>query len=355
MQLTGWISRPTYSRGQPNLQHFFVNGRAIRDRLVANAVRLAYQDVLYHGRFPAFVLYLEMDPARVDVNAHPAKLEVRFRDSGGIHDFIRRSVESALADTRPAREGHALAAAPALSPGSATHAYRPALLFGYSAAVARDAAAADAELGAPPGDASSEPEAVELPPLGHAVAQLHGVYILAETRQGLAIVDAHAAHERVTYERLKAEAEQDGIPGQPLLVPVTVRVTVAEAQLLADYQPILQKLGLMIDRTGPDSVAFRSTPAVLQGSDLETLLHDLLADLAEQGVSRRIEQVMDSALSTTACHASVRANRVLSVAEMNALLRAMEATDRADQCSHGRPTWTELSMQDLDRLFLRGR
>jgi DNA mismatch repair protein MutL len=351
MRLSGWISRPTYSRSQPDTQHVFLNGRAIRDRLIVNAVRLAYQDVLYHGRFAAFALYLEMDPERVDVNAHPAKLEVRFRDPGPVHDFIRRTVESALAATRP---GHAhgapspvalagvpiqLAASLPLPPRTAREA-----AGGYGMEAHVQAAGL-----APTGrDAAA-------PPLGFAIAQLHGVYILAQTREGLAIVDAHAAHERVTYERLKRQAQVGGIPSQPLLMPMSLRVTVAEAGLVAQRHEILEALGFDVDCTGPETVVVRAAPAILLDADVEALMRDMLADWREQGDSQRAAHIIDEALATAACHAAVRANRLLSLAEMNALLRDMEATDRADQCSHGRPTWTELSMQDLDRLFLRGR
>jgi DNA mismatch repair protein MutL len=353
MQLSGWISRPTFSRSQPDLQHFFVNGRAIRDKLVANAVRLAYRDVLYHGRYPGYVLYLEMGPERIDVNAHPAKLEVRFRDPGAVHDFIRRSVEAAVTATSPGQAA-GVPAAPALATGTSLAGHAASFLA-RSPAVVRDVVAAYASLKPPPADAAPGSGPADLPPLGHAVAQLHGVYILAQTRKGLAIVDAHAAHERVTYEQMKRQARQDQIPSQPLLVPVTARVTPAEAERLDHHRPVLEKLGLAIDPAGPDSVAIRSLPSVLHGVDAVALLRDILADLAEHGHTRRVEDVMDAALSTAACHASVRANRALSVPEMNALLRAMEATDRADQCSHGRPTWTELSLQELDHLFMRGR
>jgi DNA mismatch repair protein MutL len=361
LQIAGWISRPTFSRSQPDLQHFYLNGRAIRDKLVASAVRLAYQDVLYHGRYPAFVLFLEVEPARVDVNAHPAKLEVRFRDPGAIHDFIRRSVESALAETRPRSAETGMPVS--VSAGPAFDGYRPSQLFPVTPRSVREHLSGYARLAAPPGESGFSPEAPKGPgspeskdcPLGYAVAQLHGVYILAQTPDGLAIVDAHAAHERVTYEQLKAQARLNGVPSQPLLVPQLVSVTDSEAALLERNQAMLEQLGVSLDRTGPDRVAVRALPVVLQGADAEALVRDLLADWTEEGASRRVEQLVDAALSTAACHAAIRANRQLTIPEMNALLRAMEGTDRADQCSHGRPTWTRLSMQDLDRLFLRGR
>jgi DNA mismatch repair protein MutL len=353
VRISGWVSRPTFSRSQGDLQHFYLNGRAIRDKLVASAVRLAYQDVLYHGRYPAYVLFLEIDPARVDVNAHPAKLEVRFRDPGAVHDFIRRSLESALAATRP---GGAEAGAPAVAHAAgSTEAHRAMHLFAGDAVPAREAIAAYETLADRAERDAPQRPADEALPLGHAVAQLHGVYILAQTPKGLAIVDAHAAHERVTYERLKAQSRERGIAGQPLLVPQVLRVTATEARLIEENQTVLGQLGLGVSRSGPDSVTVRSVPALLQAADIEALLRDLLADLAAEGGAGRVEQMLDAALSTAACHASVRANRSLSIPEMDALLRAMEATERSDQCSHGRPTWTELSMQDLDRLFRRGR
>jgi DNA mismatch repair protein MutL len=351
LRLQGWISRPTFSRSQPDLQHFFINGRAVRDRLIAGAMRRAYRDVLYHGRHPAYVLYLEMDPAAVDVNAHPAKLEVRFRDPGAIHDFVRRGVESALAATRPGA-GPPPAEAPAAVARASSDA--AGLPFPRAFAPVRDALAGYAAL-ADHGAAPPASECTDDFPLGHALAQLQGVYILSQTRHGLAIVDAHAAHERVTYERLKAQAGEGGIPSQPLLLEQTMRVTAAEAQFVEDHAPLLARLGLVIDRAGPDTVAVRAVPVVLQAGDAEALVRDVLSDWAAQGDSRRVEELTEAALSTAACHAAIRANRQLSVAEMNALLRAMETTDRADQCNHGRPTWTELSMQDLDRLFMRGR
>jgi DNA mismatch repair protein MutL len=357
LRLSGWISRPTYSRGQPDLQHFFLNGRAIRDKLIAGALRQAYRDVLYHGRYPACVLFLEIDPERVDVNAHPAKQEVRFRDPGAVHDFVRRSVEAALASTRPGG-ATGMADIPA-TPASAAELSAPRQLaarLALPSPAVRDAIASYAKPGGgTSGGAPDEAATAGAPPLGYAVAQLHGVYILAQTARGLAIIDAHAAHERVTYERLKRQASESGIPSQPLLMPQPVRVSAAEVALVAETGAVLQALGFEIDAGGDETLIVRAVPAIAAGADVARLVRDMLADWAELGTSRRAEQAIDAALSTAACHAAVRANRALSVAEMNALLRDMEATERADQCSHGRPTWTELSMQDLDRLFLRGR
>lgn len=347
LRIAGWVSRPAYSRSQPDTQYFFLNGRAIRDKLVVNAVRLAYQDVLYHGRHPAFVLALEMDPARVDVNAHPAKLEVRFRDPGMIHDFVRRSVESALADTRPA--------AATESPTPPIPSVAPLSLFNGTAPVVREVLAAYGALGGVGEVSGASRDGEPVPPLGYAIGQLHGIYIITQTAGGMAIVDMHAAHERVTYERLKAQARAGAASSQPLLVPQAVRVTEAEWRLLEAGRPALEQLGMVVDQAGPQTALIRAMPAILQGADPELLLRDLLADWAEHGGSSRLEQVIDSTLATAACHAAVRANRQLSLPEMNALLRAMEATERANQCSHGRPTWTVLDLQDFDRLFLRGR
>jgi DNA mismatch repair protein MutL len=358
MALRGWISRPTFSRSQPDKQFFFLNGRWIRDKLVGSAARLAYQDVLYHGRYPAFVLFLEIDPARVDVNAHPAKTEVRFRDTGAVHAFVRRTVETALAGTRPGApavtdagqqglvtETRAVPAVSLFSQASRGQSVRDVMVR-YASLASLPAASATGEAAPPDSD---------LPPLGYALAQLHGVYILSQTRKGLAIVDTHAAHERVMYERLKQQAATAGVPSQPLLMPEVVHVTPAQADLAEQYAEVLNAAGVAISRLGPDRISVHSLPTSLSAADAAPLLHDVLADLNESGASRRIEQTLDKALATTACHAAVRANRTLTIAEMNALLRVMEATDRADQCGHGRPTWTEFSLQELDRLFLRGR
>ncbi len=356
LRLAGWVGRPTFSRSQPDAQFFFLNGRAIRDRLIVNAVRLAYQDVLYHGRHAAFVLYLEMDPARVDVNAHPAKLEVRFRDPGAVHDFVRRAVESALAATRPRAEATEGAPAPTSSVTGrvpAPAAQQAGLRFAETAAAY--GALAGAVLPAVSGRPQAATSADHQPPLGGALAQVHGVYVLAQTERGLAIVDAHAAHERVLYERLKAQQGAGGIARQQLLVPQVVRVTSAELRLLEVHGAALEQSGLVVEQAGPQSVVIRALPALLTAVDAEALLRDLLADWSEHGTSAQVEQRCEAILATAACHAAVRARRELTLPEMNALLRAMEGTDRADQCGHGRPTWVELSMQELDRLFLRGR
>jgi len=364
LRLHGWFCLPTYARSQADQQHFFLNGRPLRDKLIASAVRLAYRDVLFHGRHPAYVLFLEMDPARVDVNAHPQKLEVRFREPGLIHDFLFRTLERALAETRPTQSAaDAIPAARAdwslprpsnpypltpnpfpLTPDPASAAGQQLSatdLYGRLGGV-REIAAADA----------AAPAAEH--PLGYAIAQLHGVYILAQAQGGLVLVDMHAAHERTTYERLKASMQSDRLPAQPLLVPIPVQVAVADADEVESHAELFSSLGLDVDRSGPACVLLRSTPALLPNIDPATLLKDMIADLREQGRAAT-SAVFDRALGTMACHQAVRANRRLTVPEMNALLREMEQTVRSDQCVHGRPTWSFVSMDDLDRLFLRGR
>jgi DNA mismatch repair protein MutL len=362
LRLQGWFCLPTYARSQADQQHFFLNGRPLRDKLVASAVRLAYRDVLFHGRHPAYVLYLEMDPARVDVNAHPQKLEVRFREPGLVHDFLFRTLERALAETRPTQA--AAAAIPAARadwslPGTAALDWTrarddvpPAGAAGLVAATdlyaVLDQARAAAAAAVP--DAGS---AVEHP-LGYAIAQLHGVYILAQAQGGLVLVDMHAAHERTTYERLKTALQAESLPAQPLLVPVVINVSLADAEAAETHAELFARLGLELGRSGPAQLLLRSTPALLSNLDPATLLKDMLADLREQGPAAA-NAAFDRALGTMACHQAVRANRRLTVPEMNALLREMEQTVRSDQCVHGRPTWSFVSMDDLDRLFLRGR
>lgn len=361
LALRGWIALPTFSRSQPDLQYLYLNGRMVRDRLVAHAVRQAYADVLYHGRHPAFVLYLEIEPGLVDVNAHPAKLEVRFRDGRLVHDFLRSSVQRALAQLRP-EDAMPAGPPPGVAAGggggsrhSAGHQGRMAL----PAAGALDAYAELRAVGAAPGVREEAPPPAageaEVPPLGYAVAQLHGTYILAENARGLVIVDMHAAHERITYERLKAAWDAGAPPTQPLLVPVTVEVSERESEAAQEHHALLSGIGLDLDRIGRCTIVVRALPAALADCDAQGLVRDVLADLIAHGTSQRLEQLRNGLLSTMACHGAVRANRRLTPPEMNALLRDMERTERAGQCNHGRPTWMEVDLQELDRWFLRGR
>jgi DNA mismatch repair protein MutL len=391
LRLHGWVAQPTFSRSQADLQHFYVNGRYIRDKLVAHAVRQAFSDVLYQGRHPAFVLYLELEPADVDVNVHPTKHEVRFRDGRSVHSFIYSTLHKALADIRPSDNSGSGYDTP--SPVSAP-AGRLDLLTGelirqreiglaepHPGGEERDSTAASVFYGAsarPIGVdgaraassyqrlyaasgaeslAAEDPDTggAAVPPLGYAIAQLHGIYILAQNREGLVLVDMHAAHERITYERLKQARDEQGIRRQPLLVPQSVAVSAREASLVEENPAVFTGLGLGVEIAGEESLLIREIPVSLQGADVEQLLRDVLADLLEFGSSERIARHEDELLSTMACHGSVRANRRLTLPEMNALLRDMESTERSGQCNHGRPTWTAMSLAELDKLFLRGR
>ena len=355
--LSGWIGLPTFNRSQPDMQYWFVNGRSVTDKTLAHAVRHAYRDVLFHGRYPAYVLNLTMDPAGVDANAHPAKHEVRFRDGRRVHGVVSQTVDTALRDTKPG--GHNITPIPmtresvfnqgSMSLPSATFRSR-ATSSGVS-----ETLAAYQSMAAAPLHSEAPDHAPELPPLGFAIAQLAGVYILAENKDGLVIIDMHAAHERITYEKLKRSFDDRKLVRQPLLVPESISVAESEANLIEENAEILASLGLVVDRSGPSSVTVREVPALLKNSDVESLLRDVLSDLSEAGHSNRIEDAGDDYLATMACHHSVRANRLLTLDEMNALLREMETTERADQCNHGRPTWTAVTMSELDRLFLRGR
>ncbi len=365
LTLRGWVARPTFSRSQADMQHFYVNGRMVRDKLVTHAVRQAFQDVLYHGRHPAYVLFLELDPVLVDVNVHPTKHEVRFREGRLVHDFIFRTLHQVLAEERPAAAEPAapsVSAAPPPAAASAPPPRQPGLGLGvrerpadYGPALAWQAPPVPAAEPASEPSAASEPERDEVPPLGFALAQLHGVYILAQNAAGLVLVDMHAAHERITYERFKAAREGEGIKSQPLLVPVTVEVSPREAELAEAHADTFAELGMQVDRMGEQVLAVRALPALLRDADAERLLRDVLSDLAMYGESRRVLESINEVLATMACHGSVRANRRLTREEMDALLRDIERTERSGQCNHGRPTWTQLSMQELDRLFLRGR
>ena len=374
LKLWGWVAEPTFSRSQADLQYFFVNGRVIRDKLVSHAIRQAYRDVLFHGRHPAFVLFLELDAAGVDVNVHPTKHEVRFRDSRSVHDFLFGTLSRALADVRP---GQPAPTEPAT--GSEERAFQPGMnlasggsptLLGQGDQILSAVGASSHRFdGGSSGQMSRwrEPalsrvpqpefaqEPAEIPPLGFAVAQLHGIYILAENQHGLVLVDMHAAHERITYERLKQARDGSGITRQPLLVPLTLAVSSREAAIAEEQSGELASLGLLIEATGEESIVCRELPAALKDADAEALVRDVLGDLLEFGTSDRIASSLDELLSTLACHTSVRANRRLTLPEMNALLRDMEETERSGQCNHGRPTWVQLGMSELDKLFLRGR
>ena len=361
VRLHGWIGMPTAARATSDLQYWFVNGRAVRDRLLMNAVRLGYRDVLYGGRQPAYVLYLDIDPTLVDVNAHPQKLEVRFRDSRQIHDFVFRAVERKLSGTKPGvsvvspvqandpQYSHSLPLAPRSNPLTGT----------WAVAESLRGVSADSDPHAPEPstlDVAADWPSAPLPaaqPLGMALAQVHGLYILAQNEQGLVLVDMHAAHERVLYEKLKAEAGR--VATQLLLTPVSIELKVDEIDLLMEQAEQWAAAGFEIERLSPGTVVVRSVPAMLPREDIGALVHDVIADVATDGASHHLDGATDRLLGTIACRSAIHAHRRLSLPEMNALLRQMEQTPRADQCNHGRPTWTQVSLQELDRMFLRGR
>lgn len=394
LHLWGWVGLPTFSRSQADLQYFFVNGRAVRDKLVAHAVRQAYRDVLFNGRHPTFVLFFEVDPAAVDVNVHPTKHEVRFRDGRMVHDFLYGTLHRALGDVRP--EDQLTGSAPAVAAPRPTgplagefgpqgemrlannvleqpqgEPYTPAAQGGSgggyqyqytprptSSLPAAEAQSAYREFFAPlPGAAAPVlPESQsDVPPLGYALAQLKGIYILAENAHGLVLVDMHAAHERIMYERLKIAMASEGLSGQPLLVPESLAVSQREADWAEEHMATFQRLGFELQRLGPETLAIRQIPALLKQAEANRLVGDVLADLMEYGTSDRVQAHMNELLGTMACHGAIRANRRLAIPEMNALLRDMENTERSGQCNHGRPTWTQMGLDDLDKLFLRGR
>ncbi|MGJ8646725.1 MAG: DNA mismatch repair endonuclease MutL [Marinomonas colpomeniae] len=400
LRLWGWIGLPTFSRSQADLQYFFVNGRVVKDKLVAHAVRQAYRDVLYNGRHPTFVLYLELDPATVDVNVHPTKHEVRFRDGRLVHDFLFSRIHKAIADVRPesdaaptGMQGGSIVepeiteqSALPLTNRSSTAGMdwmRPtsnsvgasdvrgqldgmSRLSGYAQEYTARIEEVDPETGevreiAPinsigvSGPLEQRDDYQAVPPLGFAVAQLHGVYIISESEQGLILVDMHAAHERIVYERMKTAFYQKSISSQPLLVPINVSVSQSEADLVEESGYVFESFGFRVERTGLESVMVREVPVILIRGDVEGLVRDVISDLAANGISDLIESRANELMASMACHGAIRANRKLTITEMNSLLRDMEVTERSGQCNHGRPTWAHLSMSDLDKLFLRGR
>ena len=386
-RLQGWVAQPTFSRSQADMQYFFVNQRVIKDKVIGHAVRQAYRDVLFHGRQPVFVLYFSLDPSQVDVNVHPSKHEVRFRDSRQVHDFIYRTLHKALADVRPeslsasgegaeyaaaSTEGQlsqqgsmALAEPTVVYHGTASHSsssYPVASHYSSTASQRGGFSANHQQLYGTESPSSAAADALarpaedgEIPPLGFAIAQLKGIYILAENAEGLIVVDMHAAHERITYERMKTARDDSGIQAQPLLVPVSLSLSEKEADCAEEASELFLNLGFELQRVAAESMIIRQIPVFLASADAELLVRDVIADLLQYGSSDRILNHIDDILSTMACHGSVRANRRLSIPEMNALLRDMERTERSGQCNHGRPTWTAMSLAELDKLFLRGR
>ncbi len=402
LRLSGWVGLPTHSRSQADQQYFFVNGRVVRDRLVAHAVRQAYRDVLFNGRHPVFVLYLELDPDVVDVNVHPTKHEVRFRDGRMVHDFLYSSLHHCLASAKPAesaeesnadltdmtgaspqavegegehsetsaeqprwqQQGIALTHSPDRHPGGervrrfmqgyqALHPDHEETLLTPQTSAPR---AESYEVREAPLTTMPDADPTAPPPLGFALGQLHGIYILAQNAQGLVLVDMHAAHERIVYERMKTQlAAAKGLDAQPLLVPVSIAASRTEVATAESEQEAIAKLGIELDIAGPETLLVRQLPALLAQADPEALVRQMLEELARYGRTHQVEARVHELLSTMACHGSVRANRRLTIDEMNALLRDMERTERSDQCNHGRPTWTQMGLKALDRLFLRGQ
>jgi len=385
LHLQGWVGLPTFSRSQQDRQYFYVNGRLVKDRLVTHAIKQAYQDVLYHGRHPVYVLYLALEPSLVDVNAHPQKLEVRFREGRTVHDFLFKALHRSLADVRPKEQAETVENEKStsgtegkppivdfqpLAPMSTAEKPLKHQSYQPSAAPKQSALPLDVDMQidayrrlvtpsqtmeVQEAQVDKLPKADLAPPLGYAVAHLHDVYILSETDKGIILVDAHAAHERVTYERFKTQYHQGTVPAQPLLLPIQVQVSRSEADLADDQQAFFISLGFELNRMGEELIIVRSIPALLTGVDIALLIKDILADIIEQGMSQRVLESSNEILASIACHGSVRANRHLSIPEMNALLRDMEKTERSGQCNHGRPTWVELSKKELDKLFLRGQ
>ncbi len=376
LRLHGRVSSPAMARASRDAQYFYVNGRYVRDKLLAHAVRQAYQDVLHHDRHPSFVLFLDIDPALVDVNVHPTKTEVRFRDSRAVHQYVFHALSKALAGTAgdtvttqqavPTFSGYAGlsggstpsqysgASRPWNAPAPAGTAYAP-----RQSAMALHAAEApafyDTLFGTRESSAMPAPSETEAPPLGFALAQLAGIYILAENAHGLVIVDMHAAHERIMYEKLKNALDEQAIPMQPLLVPVTLNASALDVATAEEHGETLRRIGFDVAPGSPTSLTIRAIPAMLADADARTLAQDVLREVREVGASRVLTERRNELLGTMACHAAVRANRRLTTTEMNALLRDMEATERSGLCNHGRPTWRQVTVAELDKLFMRGQ
>lgn len=399
IKLSGWVGLPTFNRSQTDMQYVFVNGRIVRDRLLSYAVKQAYADVMYHGRHPAYLIFIDMPHDLVDVNVHPAKYEVRFANGRWVYDFLRRSVREAVAKPVVSETGTG-APLESVFPGGASN--NPVLGLNYAPSTAgffqpNQSSQESISFQAPVESLQGVPNSPNsqaggrynstladivqqrrqggeltntfsvaensaeyqvgqaVPMLGFAKAQIHGVFILAENEQGLVLVDMHAAHERVVYERFKSQWEQDRLISQPLLVPMAMTFEQSQIAIWEDYQTLFEKLGFELESLGPEQLKVTAVPVLLAKSDIPGLVNDMIADLAVAGQTQQVEEHINEMLSTMACHGSVRANRQLTIAEMNALLREMEITERSDQCNHGRPTWVQLSLDQLDSLFMRGQ
>lgn len=379
LRLWGWISLPTFSRSQNDLQYFYVNRRMVKDKLINHAVKQAYQDVLYNGRHPAFTLFIELDPHAVDVNAHPAKYEVRFRESRLVYDFVKQSLQKALAGTQPKPQiNQSMSETIELSaelneknPDISSKLTHPQQTH-FPLQVAADSTIYPTETNLALGVPLKREEALAEkkltlrttkptetlhcdPPLGFALAQLHGIYILAENTQGLILVDIHAAHERILYERLKHDIQNSDIKTQLLLIPICLTLSQQEVLLLEEYTSLFTQFGFEFESLGPETLIIRQIPELLAKDNVKQLVHDVLSDLIQNANSQRIPEKINELLSSIACHSAVHAHRSMTLIEMNQLLRDMERTSRSNQCNHGRPTWKQWSLSDIDRFFLRGR
>lgn len=349
IKATGWIGLPTFTRGQPDQQFIFINGRFVRDKMLNHAIRQGYSDVIYQGRNPVFAIFLDMAPELVDVNVHPSKNEVRFRNSRDIHAFLKYSVSKAI-------EGISVRETISRSlSGKIANPRSLPLQFDFGRVNSGSGGAEEENIDNHKNEPVKGVGDPESEPLGYAIGQIHGIYILSQTAKGIVIVDTHAAHERITYERMKRSFVEDRVKSQPLLVPHSIAVSEAEANLAEDIALELQKLGLSIRRSGPQTVLVEAIPAMLSKTNVEKLVKDLFSEMTEFDSSKIIEEHQDEVISSMACHFSLRANRTLTLAEMNALLRDIEETERSGQCNHGRPTWQHISLVELDAMFLRGR
>ncbi len=360
MKLWGWVGLPTFSRSQPDTQYFYINGRFVRDKILNHALRAAYEDVLFHGRYPVYVLYIELDPKTVDVNVHPTKHEVRLRDSRVVHDFIRRGIHDALAQVRPGEElpQEAVTTIPSAptSYSQPTGGQQHPMRFQVKEQMAAYKSLHPShEISEKIIEKTKNDTENQEYPLGFAIAQCHDIYILAQNTKGLILVDMHAAHERILYEKMKQQLTEQGIQTQPLLIPITLSLNQQDIACWEWARELFAKLGFITEQVGPESIIVREIPLLIKTKEVEGLIRDVIADCQMFETSKRADEKIHSMLSTMACHAAVRANHRLMIPEMNAILRDMEKTEHGGQCNHGRPTWVQFTLEEMDKFFLRGR
>ncbi|MDA8561508.1 DNA mismatch repair endonuclease MutL [Gammaproteobacteria bacterium] len=358
LSLSGWIVQPTFARSQPDMQYFYVNGRIIRDKLVNHAVKLAYQDVLYGNRYPAFVLFLEIRPSEVDVNVHPTKHEVRFRESRMVHDFIFRSVKNALSSMQIQHQPVQQIIKSdnnIVEQNNFSYASKPSQIQQQIHTYIQQNSEQETEYFHSVNETNTNTNIEAEFPLGFAIAQLHNIYIVAENKKGLILVDMHAAHERILYEEFKLQLSEHSIVSQPLLIPITINLSEKEANICEQRVDDFKSVGINVQRISSDTIAVRDVPHILREKNIEQAMRDMISDIIQNDKTNRLEEIINNWLGTMACHGAVHAHRKMTIEEMNALLRSMENTPNSDQCNHGRPTWMELSLPELDKLFLRGR